>query len=155
MKRITALLLCSLMVISTQSLNAAESESMNGQVPSEIPRSSTSPVRSVDLSVSALTMLSFEQTVCTHQTEKVACKGGLVAGAESEKPASISRGLDVREDQEIVFVSYEPLSGGNLLYFTLLKTSIDGRTAKVSAASIQNRPGKKITLTIKVLVATK
>ena len=155
MKITTALILCLLMVIATHSLDAAESEVITGQVPSEMPNSSASAAKGTDIPFSALTMRSFELIVCTHQTEKVACESGLIAGGEPGKPASISRGLDVRENQEIVFVSYEPLSSDNLLYFTLLKTSIDGRSAKVSAASIGNRPGKKITLTIKVLVATK
>lgn len=150
MKIIAALFLCSLMGMATQSLVAAEPESITGPVSSD-----KSAARSSDIPFSALTMRSFELIVCTHETPKVACGNGLIAGDEPEKPASISRGLDVREDQEIVFVSYEPLSGDNLLYFTLLKTSIDGRSAKVSAASIGNRQGKKITLTIKVLVATK
>ena len=158
--KITALCLCSLIVMSTQSLAAAESDSRNAQVPSEMPHATASASRSADIPVSAPTMLSFELTVCTHETPKVACAltapGGLVAGAEPDNPSSISRSLDIREDQQIVFVSYEPRSGfENLLYFTLLKTSSDGRSARVSAASMSNRPGKKITLTIKVLVATK
>jgi len=143
--------------MANESLHAAEFESVKGQVPSETIASATT---SADTLVSALTMVSFELTVCTHQTPRVACDltapGSLVASAESEKPSSISRTLDIGEDQEIVLVSYEPLSGlQNLLYFTYLKASVDGRSVKVSAASVSNRADKKITLTIKVLVAKK